>query len=475
MFSSLTNVITFKILACFLAILFLYSECFYVTTSTPCPNTRSVKFANQFNYDFCCFYEILTLTTLICIALCIIASTFIKNTRYITFDTCLDYLPSLSVTTKHDWANLLYLFLAIAHVYLVNGHLLLSLSEDLQSFVTKFVFELLIFILKIYLQSYYTFVYLCELMFAELNPHIKLVFLWFFAIIILLSSDIETHPGPRRGSRNPVRGFSNSFFSFCNWNINTLSKNDFQRVPFLEAHNSIFKYDIISLCETSLNDTTIVPENILKGYSFISSNHPSGDKKGGVGIFYKESLPLKIRHDLSFEECIVTELIFGHKKIFFTVLYRNPINKAGTPEFENFIQNFEDLYQNIMDENPFTILFTGDFNAHSLKWWSEGDSTPEGIKLENIFSDLNLTQIISEPTHFRDNCLPSCIDLILSDQPNIVLDSGVRPSLDPTCKHQITFCKINFSIPSPPAYNRKIWQFKKANSPSISRAISQFP
>ena len=58
--------------------------------------------------------------------------------------------------------------------------------------------------------------------------------------------------------------------------------------------------------------------------------------------------------------------------------------------------------------------------------------------------------MISEPTHFmRDTCKPSCIDLIVTDQPNIVLDSGVRDSLDDTVKHKIIFCKINFKIPSP--------------------------
>ena len=65
---------------------------------------------------------------------------------------------------------------------------------------------------------------------------------------------------------------------------------------------------MISLCETSLNETTKVPENLLKGYQFISSDHPSGDKKGDVGIFYKVTLHFKYRDDLSFEECIVVEL-----------------------------------------------------------------------------------------------------------------------------------------------------------------------
>ena len=85
-------------------------------------------------------------------------------------------------------------------------------------------------------------------------------------------------------------------------------------ISLLEAHNSEFNYDIISLCETSLNDSINVPENALPGYRFHACNHPNGDRSGGVGIFYKETLPLRIRDDLSFDEVIVSELMFGRKK-----------------------------------------------------------------------------------------------------------------------------------------------------------------
>ena len=93
-----------------------------------------------------------------------------------------------------------------------------------------------------------------------------------------------------------------------------------------------------------------------------------------------------------------------------------------------------------------------------------------------MFANLNLTQLIHEPTHFfRDDCRPTCIDLIATDQPNIVLDSGVRPSLDPTVKHQITFCKVNFKIPPLPDFTRKIWHFNRARTDLIQRAITEFP
>ena len=94
------------------------------------------------------------------------------------------------------------------------------------------------------------------------------------------------------------------------------------------------------------------------------------------------------------------------------------------------------------------MFFTGDFNAQSQTWYPFGDSNPEGVDLDNLFSDLNLTQMISEPTHIMRNTVkPTCIDLIVTDQPNLVLNSGVRDSLDVAVKHKIVFCKINFKIP----------------------------
>ena len=401
----------------------------------------------SYYFLLCHFNEVILLLSLTCTFLCYFACLLTLKVRYVTFDSRLDLLPT-HVRTNSFKLDILFIGLYIkAYISMIEDHIVITIYA-----VCMELYGLLLDVSK-YLP--YRF------------------FLCYYDLIIILSSDIETHPGPC--PRPFCSGFNDGFLSFCNWNVNTLIKNEFERVTCIEAHNSLYNYDIISLCETSLNKDIKVPENILKGYHFFSSDHPSGDKKGGVGIFYKETLPLKIRNDLSFDESIVVELIFGHKKIFFTVLYRNPIYKSDSPEFANFVHNFEQLYVNILNEKPYTMLFVGDFNAHSINWWPERDNTSEGIQLDNVFSDLNLTQLISEPTHFREHCNPSCIDLILSNQPNIVLECGVRPSLDPTCKHQITFCKINFKIPPAPAYIRRVWHFNKANSTLISKAISQFP
>ena len=60
---------------------------------------------------------------------------------------------------------------------------------------------------------------------------------WLLTLLILLSNDIHQNPGP----------FQNSYFTFMNWNISSLSKDDFHRLRLLEAQNSIFSYDLISL------------------------------------------------------------------------------------------------------------------------------------------------------------------------------------------------------------------------------------
>ena len=133
---------------------------------------------------------------------------------------------------------------------------------------------------------------------------------WLIFIKIILSNDVETNPGD----------ITNGFFTFCNWNLNSLAKDDFHRIRLIEADNSISNYDIISLCETGLNDSVTLPDVMLENYSFISSNNPLNVKHGGVGLFYKNTLPVKERDDLSFDETIVLELRFGRKKIFFTVL-----------------------------------------------------------------------------------------------------------------------------------------------------------
>ena len=162
-------------------------------------------------------------------------------------------------------------------------------------------------------------------------------------------------------------------------------------------------------------------------------------------------------------------------ELFFTVSYRSPSNLVNSSEFADFKSNFKNLHDKINAEKAFATFYTGDFNGHSKFWWKNGDTTPEGKEIEELLTSLNLSQIILEPTNFLPGKRPSCIDLIVSDQPNLILDSGTRPSLDPKCHHQIIFSKINVRIPPPAPFERTVWHYDNAKVDLLQRSMKNFP
>ena len=76
----------------------------------------------------------------------------------------------------------------------------------------------------------------------------------------------------------------------------------------------------------------------------------------------------------------------------------------------------------------------------------------------------NLEELINEPTQIRDDGTQSCIDLICSDESFIFTKSGVLPSLAIHSEHQIIHGNLNFSVPCPPPYKRKIWDYKSGEN-----------
>ena len=81
--------------------------------------------------------------------------------------------------------------------------------------------------------------------------------------------------------------------------------------------------------------------------------------------------------------------------------------------------------------------------------------------------------MINEATHILESS-SSCVDLIFTTQPNLVVESGVHPSLHPNCHHKIAFAKFNLQTYYPPPYPREIWHYKQAYTELIRRAITYF-
>ena len=123
-------------------------------------------------------------------------------------------------------------------------------------------------------------------------------------------------------------------------------------------------------------------------------------------------------------------------------------------------------------ENPSTIILTGDFNARSPLLWDQETFQDNVGKTFSDFCTLNqLEQIIDEATHLPREGVETCIDYILTNQPYLFVNKGVIPSPDPVCKHQIIHGKINFNVPCPPPYKRKVWKYHLADINIIKHEI----
>lgn len=97
----------------------------------------------------------------------------------------------------------------------------------------------------------------------------------------------------------------------------------------------------------------------------------------------------------------------------------------------------------------------------------------DGSRTDAVTNNCRLHHLIEEPTHAL-NSSSSCIGLIFTSQPNLVLESGDHLSLHQNCYHHVVFPNCNFSFFYPPRYKRTTWIYEKENAELIWRAINGF-
>ena len=66
----------------------------------------------------------------------------------------------------------------------------------------------------------------------------------------------------------------------------------------------------------------------------------------------------------------------------------------------------------------------------------------------------------------------SCIDLLITSQPNFLSETGVHASLFPRCHHRIIFAKVSINVFYPPPYERLVWDYSKAELSNIRESLS---
>ena len=253
------NKLVLILLTVFLFVSFSMFEntCLYVNicinvSPHPITTLRSEALVNHLDIS-----NILLLTYITMCLIIVIVLNMDLNCRYISFNTRLN---TLSFSNKANSTGNLYPFLLFASYILIYEYYFIvflpfefwNVYLDTRRIRTKSIIFVRMFYSSIALTTsdtcarlnylgYVNIVCFCHYSFETLT-------IWIFLMHLLLCPDIHPNPGPA-----PSNNFTGGFFSFCNWNLNTLSKDNFTRITLLEAHNTEHKYDIISLCETSLD------------------------------------------------------------------------------------------------------------------------------------------------------------------------------------------------------------------------------
>ena len=123
------------------------------------------------------------------------------------------------------------------------------------------------------------------------------------------------------------------------------------------------KFDIICISETFLNNIYQGNDLNLNGSSLLRANHPSNVKRGGVWIYYKKTLALKVISTPYLNESLLCAVTVESGKCIKGTVYRSL--SQNSDEFQSFLLNFEVLLQDISNRNPYLTLPLGDYNARN--------------------------------------------------------------------------------------------------------------
>ena len=83
----------------------------------------------------------------------------------------------------------------------------------------------------------------------------------------------------------------------------------------------------------------------IEGSNLIRSDHPSNSKRGGVCIYYKESLAVRIVNIFNWIPSLQSYST-KRKKGYVAVVYKSP--SQSTSELESFLSGLEDLPSNTL-------------------------------------------------------------------------------------------------------------------------------
>ena len=200
-------------------------------------------------------------------------------------------------------------------------------------------------------------------------------------------------------------------------------------------HNSL---DVIAISEILPKFSLFQPEETnysLDGFDIFTSDLTSGR---GCALFVKQDLAAtKITYTSNFSESVWCQInLKNNDKMIVGCIYRSP---------NSTIENNKELFQllNSVNNKHFShILIVGDFNCKEIDWRLQSTSVNENhvaSQLLECVRDCFMYQHVAEPTRFRIGEISSILDLIFTNEENMISELKYMAGLGKSDHLQLTF------------------------------------
>ncbi|MEW8547283.1 MAG: reverse transcriptase domain-containing protein, partial [Candidatus Thiodiazotropha sp.] len=270
-------------------------------------------------------------------------------------------------------------------------------------------------------------------------------------------------------------------------NFNTVNKNSLKlsdlkiyytncdcltQTKFSELQNLVDTEspDIIALTEIFPKNYLFPPEAVhrqIHGYDLYMSEPDLGR---GVCIYAKTILNSSVLKCITeFSDQIWCKVKLSNlDNLIIGCIYRSPNGSRQN------LTSMIDLLKHIVDQKPSHLLIMGDFNFKEIDW-AQGETTVGEEHIATLFleaiRDTYLFQHVREATRYRSDNIPSVLDLILTNEEDMVCQIDYQPGLGSSDHVALSFvfnCFIDVT------YNtyRKL-NFFKADYVSMNQALAE--
>ena len=123
------------------------------------------------------------------------------------------------------------------------------------------------------------------------------------------------------------------------------------------------------------------------------------------------------------QECKVFEVKIGNKFCKIVSLYRLPNKSQGELVL---------TLDKIVETNSFLVIAQENLNVKLRQWYKNDKTRTEGSKIANLTSGL-----------------------LITPQLNLIMESGIRSSLNSNCHHQIIYARFILKVYYLPPYERE--------------------